>query len=154
MAGISFEQILKKVRADTRKQLADKMAAQKTADKVQTQARSLAAGTGAALRAGHTVMDAAPISSRYKLNGKTLLPGDRGTSKGKESLISSTAVSDMKYNPDNKVMEINFVNGKHPYAYPDVPPQRAVGFEKALSKGRYVLRYIKPFSVPSFRGHA
>jgi hypothetical protein len=154
MAGITLEQILKKVREDTRRQLADKASAQKTADKVQEKARSLASGTKAALNAGHTIMDAAPISSRYKLKGRTLLAGDRGTSQGKESLISSTAVSNMKYNPDNKVMEINYVNGKHPYAYPDVPPQRAVGFEKALSKGRYVLRYIKPYSVPSFRGHA
>lgn len=66
--------------------------------------------------------------------------------------IDSTAIQSIKYNPKNKIVEILFRNGKHSYAYPDVPVQNVKEVIRAPSKGIAFNKKIKPYSVKGFRG--
>lgn len=69
-----------------------------------------------------------------------------------ERNIDSTAIQSIKYNPKNKIVEILFRNGKHSYAYPDVPVQNVKEVIRAPSKGIAFNKKIKPYSVKGFRG--
>ncbi|VVB59509.1 KTSC domain protein [uncultured archaeon] len=158
MAGVTLAHILQNVNKEYRQKLSQEKAQNKVVSQtsaVPLKVRSLQYGTRAAMNAGRVVMDAAPISTRYKVGKQWLKPGDYGAYKGKEKTISSTAIQNMKYNPNNRVLELLFVGGKHSYAYPSVPSKVIENFEKAFSKGRFFNKNIKEqYSVPSFRGHA
>ena len=71
-----------------------------------------------------------------------------------ERNIDSTAIQDLKYNPETKIAEVTFRGGSHSYAYPDVPEQNIKDMIRAPSKGIAFGKEIKPYAVKGFRGHA
>src|SRR5574344_782454 len=67
--------------------------------------------------------------------------------------VPSTAIEDLKYSPKKRIAEVTFKNGNGTaYSYPNVSPQEIDSVIRAPSKGIAFHKYIKPHSVPDFRG--
>jgi len=59
-------------------------------------------------------------------------------------VMPSTAISAIYYDEQKLTLEIYFITGRI-YRYLQVPAKVFTGMKKAISKGRYLNRYIKGF---------
>lgn len=60
----------------------------------------------------------------------------------KQVSIDSTALSNVQYNPKDKILSVRFQSGKKQYSYPDVTQEQMEAFMKAPSKGEYFMSRI------------
>lgn len=57
--------------------------------------------------------------------------------------VVSSNISAYRYDPETKVLDIQFVNSDDTYSYDDVPQNVADGFAHAASPGTYFRQNIK-----------
>jgi hypothetical protein len=57
--------------------------------------------------------------------------------------LSSSAIRDVGYDPDTRVLKIEFTSSSRVYAYFDVPEHHYHGLLSAASKGEYYNLYIR-----------
>lgn len=60
--------------------------------------------------------------------------------------VESSAISNVKYNSENGLMSITFIQGRE-YDYPNVPLKEYYNLIAAESVGRYFNQHIKKYSL-------
>ena len=75
---------------------------------------------------GHFIDDDAISNSLDELEGEV------------EVDIPSTAIAEVKYDPETRVCNVRYVNGDKWYRFEGMSPQQFKSFMNASSKGRYV----------------
>lgn len=92
-------------------------------------------------------------SSRYRYDNSNTLydPNDVAkmdngdiSSKVQEVQANSTAVDEIKYDPQTKILTVKYQNGNTYYDFPNVPQEVVTEFMEAPSKGRYLAYHIVP----------
>ena len=71
------------------------------------------------------------------------------------SMIASTAIAGIRYNPETKNLYIKFKGGKgKEYLFPNVPEETVRRMLNAPSKGTYYGKKIKPYAVSAGEAQA
>lgn len=69
---------------------------------------------------------------------------DKGEDKGEkiDESVSSSALRNVKYDPDTEMLKVQFNDSSKHYFYPDVPSELVQGLLKAVSKGEFFMANI------------
>lgn len=69
-------------------------------------------------------------------------PEDKDKGEKIDESVSSSALSNVKYDSDTKVLKVKFNGSNKHYFYPTVPPELVQGLLKAVSKGEFFMANI------------